>query len=128
MESVQQFIDDPKARDISVSRVFTPEMWGELQMLMKARGWSGIEETDARWRTDFSSRKIIGGFIKDKSLGDKRLASMPDRYTNTINTVRLRTRAPPLLILPPAVASWRRVRPCTCICPGSSASHASRRS
>ena len=31
-------------------------------------------------------RPIIAGFLKDKSLGSKRLASMPDRMTNTIQT------------------------------------------
>jgi len=87
MEAVQQFIDDPQARDAPVREVFTPAMWAELRELMKERGWSGIEETEARWQSDFSTRKIISGFMKDKTLGDKRLASMPDRYTNTINTL-----------------------------------------
>lgn len=50
-------------------------------------GWAGLAETEAFWQSDFSSRKIISGFMKDSSLGSKRLASMPDRYTNTINTV-----------------------------------------
>ncbi|CAK0894247.1 unnamed protein product [Prorocentrum cordatum] len=30
-------------------------------------------------------RKIMSGFLKDKQLGAKRLASMPDRLTNTVN-------------------------------------------
>lgn len=37
--------------------------------------------------SDFAGRKIISGFMKDKELGEKRLASMPDRVTNTINTL-----------------------------------------
>ena len=94
MEAVQQFIDDPQARDVEVKEVFTPAMWAELRELMKARDWGGLDETEARWLSDFSSRKIISGFMKDKTLGEKRLASMPDRYTNTINTVR--TAHPPL--------------------------------
>lgn len=32
-------------------------------------------------------RTIVAGFMKDKSIGNKRLASMPDRMTNTIETV-----------------------------------------
>ena len=32
-----------------------------------------------------AGRKIISGFMKDKELGKKRLMSMPDRTTNTIN-------------------------------------------
>ncbi len=38
------------------------------------------------WEKDFKKRKIISQFIKDGLLGKKRLASMPDRVTNTINT------------------------------------------
>jgi len=87
MEAVQHFIDDPKSRDVPVSQVFSQSMWMELKELMIERGWDGIEQTDKLWRTDFSSRKIISEFMQDKTLGDKRLASMPDRYTNTINTV-----------------------------------------
>ena len=41
----------------------------------------------ARWDSDYKHRKIISGFIKDKAIGKKRLASMPDRYTNTISTL-----------------------------------------
>jgi hypothetical protein len=40
-----------------------------------------------RWDSDYKHRKIISGFIKDKLIGKKRLASMPDRYTNTITTL-----------------------------------------
>ena len=36
------------------------------------------------WQASFSQRKIISGFMKDRSLGEKRLASMPDRVTNTV--------------------------------------------
>ena len=39
----------------------------------------------AMWQQSFGQRKIISGFMKDRSLGEKRLASMPDRVTNTIN-------------------------------------------
>ena len=63
-------------------------------------GWKGLAETDVLWQSDFSKRKIIHGFMKDKSLGDKRLASMPDRYTNTINTV-----APAYFTIPSGVPS-----------------------
>ena len=37
------------------------------------------------WQQSFGQRKIISEFMKDRSLGEKRLASMPDRVTNTIN-------------------------------------------
>ena len=38
-----------------------------------------------RWATEYKDRRIISEFIKDGLIGKKRLASMPDRYTNTIN-------------------------------------------
>jgi len=85
MENVQGYIDAPGVRDVPVSSVFTPAMFGELKTLMAARSWPGLDEVEQRWKDDFAQRKIISGFMKDKALGDKRLASMPDRYTNTIN-------------------------------------------
>ena len=87
MEDVQSFIDQPGERDVPVSQVFTPQMWTELKALMAAQGWTGVEQTDAMWQSSFAERKIISGFMKDASLGEKRLASMPDRITNTINLV-----------------------------------------
>merc|ERR1719424_1160379 len=85
MEGVQSFIDQPGERDVPVSEVFTPAMWAELKTLMTAQGWGGVEQTEAMWLQSFGQRKIIAGFMKDHSLGEKRLASMPDRVTNTIN-------------------------------------------
>lgn len=87
MEAVQHFIDEPGEKDILVADVFSPSMWSELKELMLERGWNGVEETQLKWTNDYSQRRIISGFMKDKSIGDKRLASMPDRYTNTINTL-----------------------------------------
>ena len=86
MKSVQEFIDSPGERDVPVSKVFTPARWEELKTHMLAAGWSGIEATEQLWTTDYSSRKIVSGFLKDAAIGEKRLASMPDRVTNTINT------------------------------------------
>lgn len=87
MGDVESFIVDPGARDVPVSVVFTPAMWTELRALMSAQGWEGLDEVEARWHSDFSQRRIISGFMKDKGLGDKRLASMPDRVTNSIDTL-----------------------------------------
>ena len=46
MEDVQGFIDAPAARDVAVSTVFTPVMFGELKALMAARGWTGLDEVE----------------------------------------------------------------------------------
>jgi hypothetical protein len=61
-------------------------MFAELMVKMKGVGWEGVEATSERWTSDFKDRKIVSEFMKDKSLGDKRLASMPDRVSNTIVT------------------------------------------
>lgn len=84
MIKVEQFIDNPTDEtDIPVSQIFTHDMFDELESRMtKVAGWESIREF---WVSDYSQRKIVTEFLKDTSLGDKRLASMPDRITNTIN-------------------------------------------
>ena len=37
------------------------------------------------WENDFRDRLIVSQLVKDGLLGSKRLASMTDRITNTIN-------------------------------------------
>ena len=86
MMDVSEFIDKPGARDIAVSAVFTPVMFQALMSSMKKVGWSGLDEVEQRWNSEYKDRKIISGFIKDSAIGKKRLASMPDRVTNTITT------------------------------------------
>jgi hypothetical protein len=58
----------------------------ELWALMDAEGWEGVAETKAQWSSNFAPRTMVAGFMNDKAIGAKRLASMPDRITNTINT------------------------------------------
>jgi hypothetical protein len=84
MQAVEQFILAPAEQDVPVGAVFSHAMFAELRERMEGEGWAGVAETEALWRTDFSQRRIISGFLKDGSLGKKRLASMPDRYTNMI--------------------------------------------
>jgi|EP01044_Picomonas_judraskeda_P004246 hypothetical protein len=87
MDNVQLFIDEPGERDVQVDAVFTPEMFGELASEMTKVGMEGIDTVAAMWEGDYRKRRIISGFMKDKEIGNKRLASMPDRITNTINTL-----------------------------------------
>jgi hypothetical protein len=87
MSDVSAFIDNPGDNDILVKEIFTERMFDDLEESMTAAGWSGIMETRKKWESEYRDRKIISGFIKDSLLGKKRLASMPDRVTNTINTV-----------------------------------------
>ena len=87
MSEVSAYIDNPGNNDIPVKEIFTDQMYSELEESMSNSGWTGLVETRNKWETDYRERKIISEFIKDKLLGKKRLASMPDRVTNTINTV-----------------------------------------
>ena len=65
---------------------FRQEMFDELAVEMRKVGWTGIEKVQKEWETNYKNRKIISEFIRDDLIGKKRLASMPDRITNTINT------------------------------------------
>mmetsp|Transcript_3630 Transcript_3630/g.8334 ORF Transcript_3630/g.8334 Transcript_3630/m.8334 type:complete len:669 (+) Transcript_3630:248-2254(+) len=85
MHDVQLFIDAPGDRDIAVGQIFTHEMWIELKGEMESHGMEGLAEVEKRWEEEYKGRKAISGFMKDKGIGSKRLASMPDRITNTIN-------------------------------------------
>jgi hypothetical protein len=87
MDGVQAFIDSPGAGDVRIDQIFTPDMFARLRTQMLAVGWSAehVESTAAAWRADYAERKIVSGFLKDPKLGLKRLVSMPDRYTNTID-------------------------------------------
>jgi hypothetical protein len=85
MQDVSAFISEPGANDVTVESIFTHAMFEQLATKMTSVGWSGVNETRAHWVNDYSKRKIISGFVKDYVLGKKRLASMPDRVTNTIH-------------------------------------------
>jgi len=57
-----------------------------LWSLLVGVGWEGVAETKVEWASTYAPRTMVAGFMKDKAIGAKRLASMPDRITNTINT------------------------------------------
>eukprot|EP01041_Mallomonas_annulata_P002661 gene2661-5221_t len=86
MNDVSSFINSPGARDIPVHEVFSEDMFKELIQSMETVGWKNTKDIDAYWES-MKQRKIVSEFIKDSVLGKKRLASMPDRFTNTINTI-----------------------------------------
>jgi len=82
MERIEHFIENPAEKDVEVNQVFTDEMFRELNDQMIQVGWPSVK---TYWDDDYKKRKIVSTFLKDKTLGKKRLASMPDRITNTIN-------------------------------------------
>jgi len=88
MANAQRFVDTPGAKDVRVDEVFTDAMFAELRAAMGAMqpAWTGVDEVAEIWATELSQRKIVSGFLKDKGIGKKRLISMPDRISNTVNT------------------------------------------
>lgn len=96
MEGVEKFLEQPGEKDVKVSEVFTQKMFEELDSRMtNTAGWKSVR---SYWDSDYSKREIVTGFMKDETLGAKRLASMPDRITNTINTADGKTFFRPTVI------------------------------
>mmetsp|Transcript_21435 Transcript_21435/g.83137 ORF Transcript_21435/g.83137 Transcript_21435/m.83137 type:complete len:494 (-) Transcript_21435:26-1507(-) len=85
MDEFEQFVEAPGARDIAVGEIITDERFAALKAAMADAGWAGVDETEKLWQSEYKGRKIISEFLKDRSIGSKRLTSMPDRFTNTIN-------------------------------------------
>eukprot|EP00940_MAST-03C_sp_MAST-3C-sp2_P000036 g36.t1 len=87
MMSVQNLIESPKEHDTLVSDIFTESMFDELRAEMLNFGWDreNIDVTEKMWKEDYSTRRSVSQFLKDPEIGIKRLVSMPDRVTNTIN-------------------------------------------
>lgn len=82
MINIEKFLENPGDKDLPVKSVFTEEMFAKLDARLTGAGWTSVR---SYWEKDFRDRKIVSGFVKDPLLGSKRLASMPDRITNTIN-------------------------------------------
>jgi len=87
MADISKSMTTPGSLDVTVKDVFTETMFSELKNEMAAIGFTGIDQVDFLWRNEYKDRRIISDFLKDPLLGKKRLASMPDRMTNTINDV-----------------------------------------
>lgn len=88
MVAVEEMVESPADRDVTLGSIFPASAVEELAGRMnKLEGFDGVAEVLEIWRNDFSQRPIVSGFLKDKVIGSKRFMSMPDRYTNTINTL-----------------------------------------
>ena len=88
MDGVQDFVDNAGERDVAVEGVFTNAMAQQLFDDLRGQDIACVDEVASMWETDYRHRTIMAGFLKDSSLGKKRLASMPDRITNTIHTAQ----------------------------------------
>jgi hypothetical protein len=74
-------------QDVPVNHIFTESMFLELIEEMKTQNLPNLDQLHKVWLDDYSKRKAIQEFLKDKTIGEKRLTSMPDRITNTINLI-----------------------------------------
>ena len=84
MQGVQAFIESP-ANDKSISEIFSDSMFEDLCTEMAHQKISGLVELRICWEQDYKHRKAIKEFLRDTAIGMKRLVSMPDRITNTID-------------------------------------------
>jgi len=84
MQDVERFILQPGDDDVPVHEVFSDSMFRELMDRMRQAGLPELETVERLWQSEYRSRKVVSGFLRDKEIGKKRLASMPDRVTNTI--------------------------------------------
>eukprot|EP00747_Dinoflagellata_sp_TGD_P045275 gnl/TRDRNA2_/TRDRNA2_143736_c0_seq4.p1 gnl/TRDRNA2_/TRDRNA2_143736_c0~~gnl/TRDRNA2_/TRDRNA2_143736_c0_seq4.p1 ORF type:complete len:545 (-),score=132.75 gnl/TRDRNA2_/TRDRNA2_143736_c0_seq4:134-1540(-) len=102
MAGVEAFLENPGERDVPVRTIFTDDMFMDLKELMRQEKMQHLDEVEALWRggsLHLGQRKVVSEFLKDGSLGAKRLISMPDRMTNTINVVtraKSQYRPPPV--------------------------------
>jgi hypothetical protein len=83
---VQQCIDCPGSHDLKIGQIFTQSMFIELRSELEKNGAKRMEELDDYWNSNLKERSAISGFLKDTSLGKKRLISMPDRMSSSIKT------------------------------------------
>ena len=84
MKTVQSIIDNAEDRSSSVRNIFTEQMFSELRAELERRGVTDLDILDEIWSKDVSLRRAIPGFLEDHSIGEKRLISMPDRITNSV--------------------------------------------
>lgn len=95
MKRLEEYIKTPSAPvDVVISSIFTDAMFDELISEMQQntnwistakKAMENIDIVKDKWHKDYKNRKAISQFLKDPLIGKKRLASMPDRLTNTIN-------------------------------------------
>eukprot|EP00924_Labyrinthula_sp_SR-Ha-C_P000697 snap_masked-scaffold_7-processed-gene-1.9-mRNA-1 protein AED:0.07 eAED:0.07 QI:0/-1/0/1/-1/1/1/0/509 len=90
MDKLQGFLtSSPLQYDPPVSTVFLPEYFSTLKAKLIECGLlksDQVEPFEESWE-GLSSRPCISKFFTDGEIGKKRLTSMPDRTTNTVNTV-----------------------------------------
>jgi hypothetical protein len=103
MSQVSSFITQPEEKDIPISSVFSAAMFQELLELLEKNGLPGTKDLQKLWGDEYANRRIISQFLKDGVLGKKRLISMPDRVTNTMQYTDPTTKRPEVLMRPTVI-------------------------
>lgn len=102
MDKISEFLSDPGDGDVAVSTIFTDDMFRELSSMMMQGSVATDEELETvkneYWDSDYAQRKIVQDILKDPVLGAKRLVSMPDRVTNTVQLADGSTAMRPTVI------------------------------
>ena len=83
MKNIQEFVDSDE-KDIKISEIFTDTMFDDLRNQMNKAKLPGVDRIEYLWQSRYRSRLAVREFLMDESVCAKRLASMPDRITNTI--------------------------------------------
>ena len=76
MDDMETLIEDPAIRDVPLEQVLPADVFDELIALMAALNWEGVDEVVKLWNSDLKQRPIVSGFLKDKAIGSKKLASI----------------------------------------------------
>jgi hypothetical protein len=84
MSAFQRCLDNPGELDVEIEGIFSQSMYEEMSAELHQQGVEGLCLLDQMWNTDLKKRRVISGFLKDRSFGEKRLISMPDRVTNSV--------------------------------------------
>lgn len=89
LSSFEKVLEAPDAlqADLPIHDVFSDALFSELSSLMHSEGWTGIQKVERVWRQDLRHRRIVSEFLQDREISTKRLVSMPDRITGSIEVV-----------------------------------------
>ena len=87
MNDVQHCLDKPGQHDVPLANIFSPSMFEDLKSELSKMGITHLENLDLLWRSELAGRKSITEYLKDQSLGEKRLISMPDMMTSSLKTL-----------------------------------------
>ena len=61
MINIEKFLEEPGDKDVTVSNVFTEEMFSKLDTRLTGVGWTSVR---SYWESDFRNRKIVSQFLK----------------------------------------------------------------